>query len=194
MPSYAYLFRAKSGKQTRGDDLIAYLQTLRDPGSEHLVAELAWHPTPSGFASATPQRGAQLFSTYCATCHISAGQTRLSWRSSFHRLPPILSEGPIQDVSAHSSPDQRRDRLAQIVKFGIPGTDMPGHEYFSDRDVASLSLWLQQTIAQPLAQPINQPAAIINPLNNQPNAQPTAPPITQPLVTAAATPSPGDQR
>ena len=187
MPSYAYLFRTQSrsqpGTPSRGDDLIAYLQTLRDPGSEHLVTELAWHLSPAAFAAASPQHGEKLFTTYCATCHISTGQTRLSWRSSFHRLPPILSEGPIQDVSAHSSPDQRRDRLAQIVKFGIPGTDMPGHEYFSDRDVASLSLWLQQTIAQPLAPPINQP-----------NAQPTAQPITQPLVTAAATPSPGDQR
>ncbi len=191
MPSYAYLFRADPGAESRGDDLIAYLQTLRDPGSEHLVAELAWHPSPSGFASATPQRGAQLFSTYCATCHMPAGQTRLSWRSSFHRLPPILSEGPIQDVSSRSSPDQRRDRLAQIVKFGIPGTDMPGHEYFSDRDVASLSLWLQQTIAQPVAPPTD---SLNNQPSNQTNAQTIAQPLTQPLVTAAATPSPGDQR
>jgi cytochrome c oxidase cbb3-type subunit 2 len=40
------------------------------------------------------------------------------------------------------------DRLAQIAKFGIPGTDMPGHEYLSDQQIASISLWLSQNIAQ----------------------------------------------
>ena len=39
-------------------------------------------------------------------------------------------------------------RLAQIAKFGIPGTDMPGHEYLSDKDIASIGLWLSQHIAQ----------------------------------------------
>jgi len=162
MPSYAYLFRSQPGNQSgtpsRGDDLIAYLQTLRDPDSEHLFAELAWHLPAAAFARASPQRGAQLFSTFCVTCHMPTGETRLAWRSSFRRLPPILSIGPIQDLSAQSSPNQRRDRLAQIVKFGIPGTDMPGHEYFSDRDVASLSLWLQQTIAQPIATATTPPS------------------------------------
>jgi cytochrome c oxidase cbb3-type subunit 2 len=43
---------------------------------------------------------------------------------------------------------QRTDRLAQIAKFGVPGTDMPGHEYLSDREIASLSLWLGQRIGQ----------------------------------------------
>ena len=151
MPSYAYLFRSQPGIPSRGDDLIAYLQTLRDPGSEHLVAELAWHLPPAAFDHASPQRGAQLLTTYCDTCHMPNGATRLAWRNSFRRLPPILSVGPIQDLSAHTSSGQRRDRLAHIVKFGIPGTDMPGHEYFSDTDVASLALWLQKTIAQPIA-------------------------------------------
>jgi cytochrome c oxidase cbb3-type subunit 2 len=41
------------------------------------------------------------------------------------------------------------DRLARIAKFGIPGTDMPGHEYLSDEEIASLSLRLTQIIAQP---------------------------------------------
>lgn len=31
--------------------------------------------------------------------------------------------------------------FARIVKFGLPLTDVPGHEYLADRDVASLSLW-----------------------------------------------------
>ena len=155
MPSSAYLFRSQPGTQNQGADLIAYLQSLQDQGVEHLLVERAWHPSAADFAGASAKHGSRLFTTYCATCHASGGQTRAAWRSSFRRLPPDLSVGPLQDLSAADSPDQRRDRLAQIVKFGIPGTDMAGHEYLSDRDVASLSLWLQQTIAQPLAPSTN---------------------------------------
>jgi cytochrome c oxidase cbb3-type subunit 2 len=48
------------------------------------------------------------------------------------------------------SPAQRRDRIAQIVRFGLPGTDMPGHEYFSENDIASISLWLTQYAVAPM--------------------------------------------
>jgi hypothetical protein len=37
------------------------------------------------------------------------------------------------------------------MKFGLSGTDMPGHELLSDREIASLSLWLTQG-----SQPINK--------------------------------------
>ena len=40
-------------------------------------------------------------------------------------------------------------RLEQIAKFGVPGTDMPGHEYLSDQQIASIGLWLSHLIAQP---------------------------------------------
>jgi cytochrome c oxidase cbb3-type subunit 2 len=53
------------------------------------------------------------------------------------------------DIPAQPGTPQR-DRLAQIVKFGIPGTDMPGHEYLPDADVASLTLYLQQIISHPI--------------------------------------------
>jgi cytochrome c oxidase cbb3-type subunit 2 len=42
------------------------------------------------------------------------------------------------------------NRIAQITKFGIAGTDMPGHEYLPDEEIASISLWLSQNIAQPV--------------------------------------------
>jgi cytochrome c oxidase cbb3-type subunit 2 len=38
--------------------------------------------------------------------------------------------------------------IARIVKFGLPGTDMPGHEVLSDEGIASISLWLTRKIAQ----------------------------------------------
>jgi cytochrome c oxidase cbb3-type subunit 2 len=29
--------------------------------------------------------------------------------------------------------------IAHIIKFGLPGTDMPGHEYLPDEEVAALA-------------------------------------------------------
>jgi cytochrome c oxidase cbb3-type subunit 2 len=48
------------------------------------------------------------------------------------------------------SVSERRNHLATIVKFGIAGTDMPGHEYLSDNEIASLSLWLAQGQVKPM--------------------------------------------
>jgi len=152
MPTFAPIFRAQpaSTKQgtTRGDDLIAYLETLHptDPtaAAQHRATELSWHPNPT--AAATASHGAELFANECATCHNANGATRLQWRATFHRLPTILTTGPYYDVHPSTTPTQ----LAQIIKFGIPNTDMAGHEYLSDADIASLTLYLQQIIPHPL--------------------------------------------
>jgi cbb3-type cytochrome oxidase cytochrome c subunit len=155
MPSFATLFRTQNG-----NDLIAYLETLHPTpttAAQHHLAEINWHPTPTAFAAASLSHGQQLFNNECATCHTAIGTTRLAWSTSFHRLPPILTTGPFFHLSASATPAQRQAQLAQIIKFGIPNTDMPGHEYLSDADIASLTLWLQQTIAQPLATATNTP-------------------------------------
>jgi hypothetical protein len=56
-----------------------------------------------------------------------------SWKS----IPRPLTE--LREYASH----QPLPRLAQIAKFGIPGTDMPGHEYLNDRQIASLALFLK---------------------------------------------------
>jgi cytochrome c oxidase cbb3-type subunit 2 len=119
MPSYRHLFR-----DGRGDDLVAYLVTRRSKENR-----VAWSDSEPGDAG----EGRRLFDLNCATCHNDAGGTRNRWRAAFAKLPPRL--------------DQVRDRhsegeLARIVKFGIPGADMPGHEYFSDGDIASIARFL----------------------------------------------------
>jgi cytochrome c oxidase cbb3-type subunit 2 len=68
---------------------------------------------------------------------------------TFKRLPPDLTVGPYLNLAPSVAPAQQLDRLAHIAKFGIPNTDMPGHEYLSDQEIASLSLRLTQIIAQP---------------------------------------------
>ena len=143
MPSYAFLFRDE-----RGDDLVAYLASLKGTGTEqHLIAERAWHLPSSAVAAADSRDGERIFQRHCATCHSAGGRTR--WQMNFKRLPPDLTVGPYLNLLPSVAPAQQMDHLAQIVKFGIPGTDMPGHEYLSDEEIASLSLRLTQIIAHP---------------------------------------------
>ncbi|WP_263351540.1 cytochrome c [Acidicapsa acidisoli] len=148
MPSYAYLFRDQ-----RGDDLVAYVSSLQtSDSSKHLLAELAWRLPLESVAEANADEGAKLFQNYCATCHTTEGLARQKWRSQFKRLPPDMRVGPFLHLQTPDTAAVRAtlvDRLAQITKFGIAETDMPGHEYLRDREIASISLWLSQTIALP---------------------------------------------
>jgi cytochrome c oxidase cbb3-type subunit 2 len=144
MPSYSILFR-----DGRGNDLVAYLSSLHAPDTRQHVADIQrWRLSSDAVASANAADGPQLYDRYCATCHNANGRTRLAWQSKFTEAPAILvsAQGP----SSSASKPQRvlLDHFAEIVKFGIPNSDMAGHEYMSDKDIASLSLWLAQSTAQ----------------------------------------------
>jgi cytochrome c oxidase cbb3-type subunit 2 len=143
MPSYGFLFRDQ-----RGNDLVAYLSSLKGEGAEqHLAQEKSWHLPAASVAAGNANDGERVFERHCATCHEAGGRTR--WAMSFKRMPPDLTVGPFAHVSPSENAARRMDSLARIAKFGIPGTDMPGHEYLPDNNVASLSLWLSQMMARP---------------------------------------------
>jgi cytochrome c oxidase cbb3-type subunit 2 len=149
MPSYAFLFRDQ-----RGDDLVAYLESLQTEGTaQHVAEERQWQPSPAAVAKANLADGRRLYQRDCVNCHAADGPTFRIWRTSFRQLPANLATGPYLYLPPSDSPQQRMIQLAQIAKFGIPGTDMPGHEYLSDADIASINLWLSQVIAQPGQQP-----------------------------------------
>jgi MFS family permease/cytochrome c2 len=137
MPSYSYLFR-----DDRGNELLAYLESLRTPTSvQHILQEAAaWHPSPG--AGGHSAAGATLFRDYCATCHDADGPIRQRWGADFQHLPPILDGAAIRKYSQGGNPQQLISHLARVIKFGIPGTDMPGHEYMPDRQVQALAAWL----------------------------------------------------
>jgi cytochrome c oxidase cbb3-type subunit 2 len=144
MPSYAFLFRDQ-----RGDDLVAYLLSLKTAGAEeHQTAERSWHPSLSAGVHPDSVDGERLFRRHCATCHSTGGSTRITWQANFKRLPPDLSVGPFFYLPPSGPAAGRIDRLAQIAKFGVPGTDMPGHEYLPDDEIASIALWLSQLNGQ----------------------------------------------
>lgn len=149
MPSFAFLFQ-----DDRGNDLVAYLASLRGHGAQqHIAEEMQWRPSPAAAAEANVTEGERLYKRYCATCHNSGGRTRQSWQSSFKRLPPDFTTGPFFHLQFSDPGLLPLDRLAQIAKFGLPGTDMPGHEYLNDSQIASISLWLSQNMARPVRNP-----------------------------------------
>ena len=145
MPSYAFLFRDQ-----RGNDLVAYLASLHGSGAElHVAEQQRWHLPADSLAAANPADGLPLYNRYCATCHNADGQTRLRWHSEFIESPAVLSAGALRSRADGTAKSARVDHLAQIIKFGIPNSDMAGHEYLSDDDIASLSKWLAQNSAPP---------------------------------------------
>lgn len=146
MPSYAFLFQDE-----RGNDLVAYLASRRSRDAEmHVADEQRWRLPAEALASASPVDGRALYNRYCATCHNADGATRLRWQSEFIESPAILNFGAMQTSGDATAESARIEHIAQIIKFGIPNSDMAGHEYLSDKDIASLSSWLAQSTAQPV--------------------------------------------
>jgi cbb3-type cytochrome c oxidase subunit II len=145
MPSYSFLFRDQ-----RGNDLVAYLESLQGPADrQHIADEQQWYLPADALASSNPAEGPQLYNRYCGTCHNADGRTRLRWQSEFMESPAILNSGALQ-IGGSSTPESTRvDHLAQIIKFGIPNSDMAGHENLPNKDIASLSSWLAHNTAQP---------------------------------------------
>lgn len=143
MPSYAYLFA--KGDQC-GPALVAYLQSLgRTNIVDRYLAAANWEPSPAATAAAEKLDGEALLKQNCFTCHSLNGATRLTWKSAFAKLPPDLKRGPFALVPASAAPVWRRRRIAEIIKFGLPGTDMPGHEYLSDAVIAAMARYLTET-------------------------------------------------
>jgi len=140
MPSYAFLF-----EDSRGSDLVAYLVSRHRASSEqHREEESNWQPSAAVLINSSAEEGAMLYAHSCATCHEQDGVARLRWKTEFHKLPPE------QATLRLELREYTAIRIAQIIKFGIPNTDMPGHEYFNDRQITSLTLWLTRRSAQPL--------------------------------------------
>jgi enoyl-CoA hydratase/carnithine racemase/mono/diheme cytochrome c family protein len=139
MPSYAFLF-----EDGRGDDLVSYLASLGSHDPSQLQLRAAWHPSAATWSEASINEGAELYAHHCFTCHDAHGTARLLWGTQFRHMPPNLAN--LWRIAQNSSPSH----IAQVVRFGEPGTDMPGHEFLSDHEITSLVLWLTQSTAQPV--------------------------------------------
>ena len=152
MPPYDYLFR-----NTRGDDLIAYLSSLNDAGlsdAVHWKDAGQWQPGPDAWRAAAGLDAAKLFAS------IARPATRLGAPPG--RSGPGASTGcrPIwRAMRCSMSPRGPPGRKCVRRSRGSPGsasrdTDMPGHEYLADDQVAAIADYVvgQRESRQGLAQ------------------------------------------
>jgi cytochrome c oxidase cbb3-type subunit 2 len=136
MPRYAHLFR-----DDRGEDLIAFLSAVPEGSlASRVEVASAWLPSGTHPADSLPvESGSSLFHQLCAACHGADGRGNGELAARLTRPPSDLVLGPLPHTGNAWPPDERRIRLLRAVKFGIPGTDMPGHETLEDREIAALS-------------------------------------------------------
>lgn len=131
MPSYAHLF-ADPATEGRGEALLEYLASLGVEQREARDAQIeSWQPAAE---STGASRGHNLFQRHCAQCHGEDGRGR-------GPLAPRLVSAPRDLVSGEWRTIPRDDDapLARVIKFGVPGTSMPGHETLPDEDIGALT-------------------------------------------------------
>jgi mono/diheme cytochrome c family protein len=140
MPSYAHLF---DGDGERGKALVAYLSSL-GAATGGARGELTWEEPLPAPAHASSERGAKLFTTWCAACHGATAQGNgplAGWlggsytnlrRSGFHAL-----------TAGRGAEEPEKLGLARVIRHGIPGTNMPGHEWLSEQQVADLVAYVR---------------------------------------------------
>jgi cytochrome c oxidase cbb3-type subunit 2 len=130
MPAYPHLFR-----DSRGADLVEFLlDNSRRTTAPAMPDTAAWRPAPA--RSADPVEGARAFARWCAVCHGPAGQGDGPLAAKLAKRPANLARGPWLWTRAG---DAQETRVARVIKFGIPGTDMPGHETLDDARIADLT-------------------------------------------------------
>jgi cytochrome c oxidase cbb3-type subunit 2 len=135
MPSYAHLL-----DDGRADDLIAWLRQDAASQAAHVwKSSLAWQPSevPSGDAA----RGRERFARSCALCHGDEGRGDGRLATVMQTPPRNLVAGPF-GMSAERPGESPQVSVMRVLRFGLPGTDMPGHETWSDQELADVAAWV----------------------------------------------------
>lgn len=132
MPSYAYLF-AGDGKP--GEALLAYLAALgaqsRDQRQQQITS---WRPRTAEVIA--PAAAARLFARLCVPCHGPDGRGDGALAGRLSVRPPDWTTMPWRRVPPGESSEIG---LSRIIKFGLPGLPMAGHEYLPDAEIVGLA-------------------------------------------------------
>lgn len=131
MPSYAHLF-----EDSRSDDLVQY---LRESGIENMPALIEQQRKWTPVSSDIPHDAPRLYVRHCAACHGENADGEGPLARQLNVKPPDLRHGPfVRTASAEDVPLQ----IARIIKFGVIGSDMPGHETLTDSEITALARML----------------------------------------------------
>lgn len=131
MPSYKHLFET-----TSGEDLLAYLLSLGATRLEERLEFVQQWRVAVGSVAIGRAQAAALFKNACAQCHGDTGR-------GDGRIATMLQVKP-RDLSfvPRKLDDASRQYLSRVVKFGLSGRTMPGHEHFSDAQVLGIVEYL----------------------------------------------------
>ena len=130
MPSYAHLF---GPGDERGEALVAYLANSGQEKTPERVKEIeTWQPAQLAPADAT--ESSRLYLTLCSGCHDADGHGAGRIAGQLTNRPPDFMHSPWKFISR----EQETFTLARLIKFGLPGSPMAGHEWLSDRQVMGL--------------------------------------------------------
>jgi cytochrome c oxidase cbb3-type subunit 2 len=137
MPRYAHLFRAGD---PRGEALVAYLASLgADTAEARAKTIAAW--TPPSVATSGQARGAQLFASLCASCHGADARGRGPLAGKLAAPPADLVAGP-RPRTSRATAEATAAELARVIRFGVPGTAMAGHETLTPAAIAALTAYV----------------------------------------------------
>jgi hypothetical protein len=112
---------------------LSYLESL---GKGYLIQRIkriqSWKPEKS-----IPKNGKDLYENMCTQCNGNSGKGDGPAAKLFERQVADLTLKKYKYI-AEDSLEKKRLSLARIIKFGIFGTSMPGHESLSDSDILAL--------------------------------------------------------
>jgi cytochrome c oxidase cbb3-type subunit 2 len=144
MPAYAHLFERGAGsaesppESSAGEDLVAYLSTLGAESARERLEQARMAPVPDP-AIGNAASGGDLFLRHCSVCHGAGGRGDGPLGLVLGRPAMNLCKGSFWLVSRGPGLGSEAEGLERVIKFGVPGTSMPGHEYFSDQQIADLA-------------------------------------------------------
>ena len=132
MPRYAHLFEPGDG---RGEALVAYLTSLGADTQAERQAQIArW--TPSADRVPPPAEMRKRFVRLCAPCHGADGRGDGPVAAKLSLPPADWTQATWRYVPVGESRDLV---LSRIIKFGLIGRPMAGHEYLPDGDIVGLA-------------------------------------------------------
>lgn len=135
MPGYAYLF-----EDHRGPDLVRFLGEVKpEDWAKRIAAIGSWNP-----GELPGEHGEETYRRSCAVCHGENGRGDGSLAPEFVRPPVDLTQGPFIHTAQARTGESLRVTVGRVVKFGVPGTDMPGHELLSDAEALGVADWVLQ--------------------------------------------------
>jgi cytochrome c oxidase cbb3-type subunit 2 len=139
MPRYAHLFEDQCGS-----DLIAFLTRDRDRALR-MTQEHWQNVVIETEGSADVALGKKLFAAHCRACHGDEGRGDGPLARKLTRPVTNLVHGPFLWTQGSTTRDAAL--IAKVIRYGIPGTDMPGHETWDDHNVRSLLDYVMQLYA-----------------------------------------------